>query len=106
MKILLPITGSNSLLDLLSAYIPDAFINALFPAHGGAGRRSSWSSAQLFRITLLALLTPAHSFNLVLELLPEQRAWRRFAGLPNRRKLPASSSLHEFRARLGVDILC
>src|SRR5207253_1481403 len=48
---------------------------------------------------------PAHSFNLVVELLPEQRAWRRFAGLPNRRKLPASSSLHEFRARLGVDIL-
>jgi hypothetical protein len=105
MERLLPITGSNSLLEHLSAYIPDACINSLLPAHRGAGRRSSWSSAQLFRITLLALLTPAHSFNLVVELLAEQRSWRRFAGLPNRRKLPASSSLHEFRSRLGVGIL-
>src|SRR5258705_8959956 len=105
MERLLPITGSNSLLEHLSAYIPDTCINSLLPVHRGAGRRSSWSSAQLFRITLLALLTPAHSFNLVVELLPEQRSWRRFAGLPNRRKLPASSSLHEFRSRLGVGIL-
>ena len=105
MQSLLPITGSNSLLEHLSPYIPDACVNSLLPAHRGAGRRSSWSSAQLFRITLLALLTPAHSFNLVVELLPEQRSWRRFAGLPNRRKLPAASSLHEFRSRLSVGIL-
>jgi hypothetical protein len=105
MQRLLPITGSNLLLEHLSPYIPDAWINSLLRAHRGAGRRSSWSSAQLFRITLLALLTPAHSFNLVAELLPEQRSWRRFASLPNRRKLPAASSLHEFRSRLSVEML-
>jgi hypothetical protein len=101
----LPTTGSNSLLEHLSAYVPDNCINSLLPAHSGAGRRPSWSSAQLFRITLLALLTPAHSFNLVVELLAEQRSWRRFAGLPNLRRLPAPSSLHEFRCRLGVGVL-
>jgi hypothetical protein len=51
---------------------------------------------------LLVLLTPAHSFNLLVELLPEQRAWRRFARLPNRRQVPTASILHEFRGRLGV----
>jgi hypothetical protein len=51
---------------------------------------------------LLVLLTPAHSFNLMLTLLSEQRAWRRFARLPNRYRLPVASQLHDFRAALGV----
>jgi hypothetical protein len=105
MNSLLPITGSSSLLEQLSPHVPDAFINSLLPRHRGAGRPSLWSLAQLFRLALLAVLTPAHSFNLVLALLPEQRSWRRFAHLPNRRQLPSPSSLHEFRAKLGVGLL-
>jgi hypothetical protein len=37
---------------------------------------------------LLALLTPAHSFNALVRLLPEQRDWRRFAHLNHRHRTP------------------
>lgn len=101
----LPTTGTAALLTHLSDFVPDDFINHLLPPHRGQGRRAGWSSAQLFRLLLLVLLTPAHSFNLLIELLPEQRAWRRFVRLPNRRQRPTASILHEFRARLGVGLL-
>ena len=51
---------------------------------------------------MLTLLTPAHSFNLMLRLLQEQRSWRKFARLPNRYRLPGPSQLHEFREAIGV----
>src|SRR4249920_3181165 len=90
-------TGTNALLEQLSVFIPDEFISELVPPHRGRGRRSTWSSAQLYRLLLLTLLTPAHSFNLMLRLLQEQRSWRKFARLPNRYRLPGPSQLHEFR---------
>lgn len=98
----LPTTGTAALLAQLSDFVPDDFINRLLPPHRGQGRRAGWSSAQLFRLLLLGLLTPAHSFNLLVQLLPEQRAWRRFGRLPNRQRVPTASILHEFRVRLGV----
>ena len=98
----LPTTGTAALLHQLSDFVPDDFINQLLPLHRGQGRRSLWSSAQLFRLTLLCLLTPAHSFNLLVRLLPEQRAWRCFARLPNQWTVPTASILHEFRHRLGA----
>ena len=98
-------TGTNALLEQLSAFIPNEFINQLQPPNRGRGRRSPWSPAQLYRSLLLTLLTPAHSFNLMLQLLPEQRAWRKFAQLPNRYRLPGPSQLHEFRERMGVSRL-
>ena len=81
----LPTTGTNALLAQLSEFVPDEFTNQLLPVHRGRGWRSIWSSAQLLRVLLLTLLTPAHSFNLLVQLLPEQRDWRRFARLPNLR---------------------
>jgi hypothetical protein len=51
------------------------------------------------------LLTPARSSNLLCSLLPDQRAWRRFAHLPNRSRLPNARQLHEFRDRLTPMIL-
>jgi len=98
----LAITGSSALLEQLTGYLPDDLINQLVRPHMGRGRPPHWSSAQLYRLLLLTLLTPAHSFNLMLAMLPEQRAWRRFAHLPNRYRLPAASQLHDFRAALGV----
>jgi hypothetical protein len=95
-------TGTNALLEQLSVFIPDDFINQLVPPNRGRGRRSPWSSAQLYCSVLLTLLTPAHSFNLMLQLLAEQRSWRKFARLPNRNRLPGPSQLHEFRERIGV----
>lgn len=71
----LPTTGTAALLAQLSDFVPDDFIRQMLPPHRGQGWRAGWSSAQLFRLLLLVLLTPAHSFNLLVELLPEQRAW-------------------------------
>ena len=102
MKSSLPITGTARLLEQLSPHVPDAFINDLLPQSRGPGRRRAFCSAQLWRVHLLSGPTPAHSFNLLASMLPEQRAWRRFAHLPNRRHTPESWMLHEFRERAGV----
>ncbi len=98
----LPQTGTSALLHKLSPYLNDGQINELLPAQCGAGRRRAFSSAQLLRVLLLALLTPAHHFNLLLKLLPENRAWRKFAHLPNQQKLPDAKMLHQFRERLDL----
>lgn len=101
----LPITGSAELLELLSPFVADDHINEVLPRHRGAGRPSQWSGAQLYRTLLLLLLTPARSSNLLCSLLPDQRAWRRFAHLPNCNRLPNARQLHEFRQRLTPMIL-
>jgi hypothetical protein len=101
----LPKTGSGALLERLSPFLDDTFINELVPRYRGRGRPRAFSSAQLFRVLLLSLLTPAHSFNLLLALLPENRAWRKFADLPNQQLLPDAKMLCQFRARLDLRAL-
>jgi hypothetical protein len=101
----LPTTGTAALLDLLSAFVPDDELFEALPRHRGSGRLTDWSPAQLFRVLLLLLLTPARSTNLLCQLLPEHRAWRRFAHLPNRCRLPSPRQLHEFRLRLTPGVL-
>jgi len=96
----LPTTGTAALLETLSAYIPDELINSLFQEKAGPGRPALMSPAQLFRVNLLPLLTPAHSFNLLVELLSEHRPWRCFARLRNRHACPGVRMLHEFRTRM------
>lgn len=98
-------TGTSELLVQLSAHIPDEVIAAALPRHAGSGRRSDFSAAQLLRVTLLLLLTPVRSSNLLCELLAEQRGWRRFALLPSRLRVPTPRQLHEFRARLTPGVL-
>lgn len=98
----LPVTGSNQLLDLLDPYIPDDLINDLCPVRPVRGPRWQFSAAQLWRTHLLALLTPVHSFNLLTQLLPEQRAWRDFARLRNRHRTPDVRILNAFRASASV----
>lgn len=98
----LPRTGTAGLLERLSVHVPDDLINSLFVGKAGPGRPLQFSAAQLFRATLLALITPVHSFNLLVELLPEQRAWRSFARLRNRFRVPDVRMLHEFRHRLDL----
>jgi len=99
---LLPVTGTTALLDKLSPYIPDDYIDSLFAVKQGPGRPALFSSSQLFRVILLPLFTPAHSFNLLVQLLPENRGWRRFARLRNRNDLPDAKMLHQFRDRLDL----
>ncbi len=99
----LPTTGTPELLDLLSPYVPDEFINDQWPLRSTGGRRQSFSAAQLWRTHLLALLTPAHSLNLVKQLLHSQRDWRRFAHLRHHERVPDVRMLHDFRARVGVE---
>src|SRR5512136_2434646 len=98
----LPATGTAEYLTLLSAYVPDTFINDLLPRAGGRGRQPQFSPAQLYRIHLLSVLTPVHAFNQLVRLLREQRAWRRFAHLASRRDVPDVWMLNQFRERAGV----
>jgi len=98
-------TGSSALLEQLSDYLKDDGINELLPRRRGAGRPNAFTAAQLFRVSLLTLLTPAHSFNLLLKILPENRAWRQFAKLPNRFNIPLPKMLHDFRAQLDLNVL-
>lgn len=102
MKNSLPTTGTPELLRCVSPYIPDDFINEQWALGPTGGRRRAFSATQLWRTHLLALLTPAHSMNLVLELLPSQPAWRQFAHLQHQDRLPDVRMMHEFRAHLGV----
>jgi len=101
----LPTTGTAKLLERLSPLVPDQFINSLLAGRTHPGPRHYFSAAQLWRIHLLALLTPAHSFNALVRLLPEQRDWRRFAHLHHRHRTPDGRMLHEFRERAGVAAL-
>lgn len=101
----LPATGTAKLLELLAPYIPDEFINQLLPGNQLQGRRNYFSAAQLWRAHLLVLLSPAHSFNALARLLPEQTAWRRFARLNHRQRTPDVRMLSEFRAEAGVRAL-
>lgn len=101
----LPPTGTSALLEIISPFIPDDLINSLFPQRRGRGRPASFSAAQLFRVNLLALLTPAHSFNLVVTLLAEHRPWRDFARLRNRQLIPDAKMLGEFRQRADLNKL-
>jgi hypothetical protein len=98
----LPAVGTAELLELISNYVPDDFINQLLPRHPGVGRRSCFSAAQLWRVHLLPALTGTHSFNGLVRCLPEQRAWRRFGHLSHRERTPDVRMLHEFRERAGV----
>ena len=98
----LPPTGTERLLRVLSPFVPDQYLQERWPMARTGGRRHAFSAAQLWRVHLLALLTPAHSLNLLVRLLSEQRAWRQFAHLPHRHRVPDVRMLHEFRDRVGV----
>ena len=102
MKSLLPLTGTAQLLAVLDPYVPDAFINEHWNLRLTRGPHRSFSAAQLWRLHLLAVLTPSHSFNQLVALLAEQRAWREFARLPHRQRVPGVRMLNEFRSRVGV----
>jgi hypothetical protein len=101
----LPPVGSAELLEQLSAHVPDQLINTLIPRRKGRGRRADFTSAQLFRALLLGVLTPVRSFNLLCRLLPDNRAWRRFALLPRQKSVPGPRIFHEFRQKLPPAIL-
>jgi hypothetical protein len=96
----LPRVGSAELLERISQYVPDQLLRKLVPRHSGRGRRAAFCSAQLFRTLLLSTLTPAHSFNLLSRTLHDNRAWRRFALLSHRDRVPGPRMLHEFRQKL------
>jgi hypothetical protein len=102
MSTALPPVGTAALLWDLDPHIPDEFINSFSSPKRGMGRRLQFSPAQLWRVHLLCLLTRTFSFNGIVRLLPEQRAWRRFARLPNERSVPDVRMLHEFRSRFGT----
>lgn len=102
MKSHLPQTGTADFLELLSPFVPDDYLDQGWPRRQTGGRHYGFSTAQLWRVHLLALITPVHSLNLLVRLLPEQKAWRRFAHLPNQAHVPDVRMLHTFREQVGV----
>ena len=102
MNSILPMTGTTQLLTLLDPYVPDDFINRHWNRRPLRGPHRNLTAAQLWRLHLLAVLTPNHSFNQLVALLPEQRGWREFARLSPRQPGPGARMLHEFRALVGV----
>jgi hypothetical protein len=103
MKSQLPQTGTEDFLELLSPFVPDDYLNQRWPRLKTGGRRHGFSASQLFRLHLLALITPVHSFNLLIRMLPEQKAWRRFAHVPSQEHVPGVRMMNTFREEIGVD---
>ncbi len=89
-------------MELLSPFVPDDYLDQCWPRRQTGGRHYGFSAAQLWRVHLLALITPVHSLNLLVRLLPEQKAWRRFAHLPNQAHVPDVRMLNTFREQVGV----
>ena len=59
----LPLTGTARLLTVVDPYVPDEFINQHWNRRPCRGPHRTLSAAQLWRVHLLAVLTPTHSFN-------------------------------------------
>ena len=97
----LPATGTAALLELLDPFVPDDFLNECWPRGRTGGRHRAHTAAQLYRVHLLSLLSPVHSMNLLVKMLPEQRAWRQFARVRRQNAGPDVRMLHEFRGRVG-----
>ena len=97
----LPATGTAARLELLSPFVPDDFINECGPHNLTGGRHHEPSAAPLYRVHLLCLLSPVHSVNLLIKLLPEPRAWRKFAGLRRQSRGPDVRMMYQFRCRVG-----
>jgi hypothetical protein len=103
MKSQLPQTGTEDFLEVLSPFVPDDYLDQRWPRLKTGGRRYGFSASQLWRLHLLALITPVHSFNLLIRMLPEQKAWRRFAHLPSQEHVPDVRMMSTFREEIGVD---
>ena len=103
MKSQLPQTGTEGFLELLSPFVPDDYLDERWPRLKTGGRRYGFSASQLWRLHLLTLITPVHSFNLLVRMLPEQKAWRRFAHLPSQERVPDVRMMNTFREQIGVD---
>ena len=71
MKSELPQTGTEDFLDLLSPFVPDDYLDQQWPRLKTGGRRHGFSTSQLWRVHLLVLITPVHSLNLLIRMLPE-----------------------------------
>ena len=103
MKSQLPQTGTEDFLELLSPFVPDDYLDQHWPRFKTGGRRYGFTASQLFRLHLLALISPVHSFNLLIRMLPEQKAWRRFAHVHSREQVPGVRMMNSFREAIGVD---
>jgi hypothetical protein len=103
MKSHLPQTGTEDFLELLSPFVPDDYLDQHWPRLKTGGRRHGFSASQLLRLHLLALISPVHSFNLLIRMLPEQKAWRRFAHLASQEHVPGVRMMNSFREEIGVD---
>ena len=97
----LPATGTVAVLELLNPLVPDDFINQAWP-HGRTAVDTKRTPPPTLSRSLVESALAMQSLNLLVKMLPEQRAWRTFAGLCRQNRAPDVRMQHEFRARLGV----
>jgi hypothetical protein len=98
----LPQTGTEDFLELLAPFVPDDYLDECWPRGKTGGRRHGFSASQLWRLHVLVLISPVHSFNLLIRMLPEQKAWRRFAHLTRQDHVPDVRMMNSFREEIGV----
>jgi len=103
MKSQLPPTGTEDFLELLSPFVPDDYLDQRWPRLKTGGRRYGFSTSPLWRLHLLAIITPVPSFNLLIRMLPEQKAWRRFARIRSQEQVPDVRMMNTLREEIGVD---
>src|ERR1035441_5582593 len=73
-------------------------ISEYWPRGHTGGRHCEYTAAQLFRVHWLCLLSPVHSVNLLIKLLPEQRAWWKFAGLRRQSRVSDVRMIYQLAA--------
>jgi hypothetical protein len=92
-------------LERISRVVPDAAINEFFPANypGKRGKPFALTTAQYYRIHLLALLKGITTFNRLCAELLYHQGYRRFCRLPSIAQVPKAKTLSDFRAGLGPE---
>lgn len=95
----------DPLLESISQVIPDHEINEFFPSNypGKKGKPFAFTTAQCYRIHLLALLKGVTSFHQLSADLLCQTSYRRFAQLKSVVRVPSAKTLSAFRGELGAE---
>lgn len=91
-------------LEEISKVIPDDAIDAIFPRGfmRRRGPRDKFSTSQLFRTHLLAMLKQISSFNKLCAELRIRRSLRDFCKMSSKEKVPNYQILSQFRMKLGA----
>lgn len=100
-----PRYSPDPVLERVSQVLPDAAIKEFFPANypGKKGKPFALTTAQYYRIHLLALLKGITSFNQLCSELLYHQSYRRFCHIKSISKIPKPNTLSVFRSEIGSE---